>query len=294
MISRFVAALVLFTTLAHAGEFDRLEGEALSRATQSETAQKRSSLTFTELDALPPALADMRAAFFVVKTSAGNYARVLASPALRKPAGTDGAAAPVLVLERYDTFEPGGSGSRVVRGAGLVLFDGFQLDLDGGLVVPSGQGGDLEFVKQGAAGGVLKTVGGALLFTFSKPLPRATTTTGPSPGKAVLPGDFAGRWTLSADGRWSGLMELIVDDERQITGRFRSEANGTTYPVTGEVTPESPQKALFKVKFPRTTQEYAAYLFTEGKNELAGSFVMDERTYGFHAVREGAKAAGVP
>ncbi len=225
----------------------------------------------------------------MVKTASGNYTRVLASPALRKPSGAEGAAVPVVVLERFDTFEPGGSGSRLARGAGLVLFDGFQVDLDAGLVVPAGQGGDLEFVKQGEGGGTLKAVGGATLFTFSKVLPRTAVAGGPSSGKAILPGDFNGRWKLSADGRWSGLLELAVDDERQITGRFRSEANGTAYPVTGEVTPEAPQKAIFKVKFPRTTQEYAAYLFTEGKNELAGSFVMDERTFGFRATREGAK-----
>ena len=75
----------------------------------------------------------------------------------------------------------------------------------------------------------------------------------------------------------------------QVTGRFRSEANGTAYPVTGQVLAESPQKARFTIKFPRTEQEYEAFLWTEGKNLMAGSFTMDDRTFGFFAVREGAK-----
>ena len=80
-----LAVLALVASCVRAGEFDRLESEALARATRSATARKQSALSFTDLAALPPALADARAAFVVVKTSAGNYARVLASPAMRKP-----------------------------------------------------------------------------------------------------------------------------------------------------------------------------------------------------------------
>ena len=287
-----LAALVCLlagSLAARGGEFDRLEGDVLATVTQSDAAKRRPALGFQELDALPSVLADTRSAFFVVKTGQGNYTRLLASPALRKPPEGEGPAIPVLVLERFDTFEPGKSGSRLARGAGVVLFDGFQIDLDGGLIVPAGQGADLEFAKGDNGQPALKAVGSAALFTFDKPFPKPSGGGGPSPGKAVVPGDFAGRYTLYADGRWTGLLELKVDADRQISGRFRSEANGTSYPVTGQVTLEVPQKATFRVKFPRTEQEYDALLWTEGKNVLAGSFVMQDRPFGFFAVREGVK-----
>jgi hypothetical protein len=78
-----------------------------------------------------------------------------------------------------------------------------------------------------------------------------------------------------------------VAADRQVTGRFRSDANGTTYPVSGALVAETPSLCRFKVKFPRTEQDYDAYLWTEGKNVLAGSFTMTGRTFGFFAVREG-------
>jgi hypothetical protein len=74
-----------------------------------------------------------------------------------------------------------------------------------------------------------------------------------------------------------------------VTGRFRSEANGTSYPVTGQVSEESPQKSQFTIQYPRTEQVYDAFLWTEGKNLMAGSFTMNDRAFGFFAVREGTK-----
>lgn len=271
---------------AWAGEFDLIEGDVLARVAKTEGSKPRESLTLKALDALPPVFSDSRAAFFVVKTGRGNYARVLATPALRKPEEGGGPPVPVVVLDRFDTFEPGKAGARLARGAALILFDGLPIDLDSGQIVPPGQGADLEFRKAGESGPLLKAVGKSVIITLSRPLDKAPAATGPSPGKAILPGDFRGRYRLSADGRWSGLLELEVAADRQITGRFRSEANGTSYAVAGQVSAESPQKATFTVKFPRTEQEYDAYLWTEGKNVLAGSFTMTDRTYGFFARRE--------
>jgi hypothetical protein len=225
----------------------------------------------------------------VVKTGQGQFCRILATPALRKTPDSDAAPVPVLVLERFDTFEPGKSSSRLARGAGLILFHGFQVDLDIGQVVPEGQGGDLTFVASEGREPVLKTLGKSQLFTPTRPLPVDTPSTGPTPGKQVVPSDFSGRYRLSADGRWSGLLELRVGADRQVTGRFRSEPNGSSYPLTGQVSAETPHKLTFSLKFPRTEQEYQAYLATEGKEALAGTFTMQERTFGFFALREGSK-----
>jgi len=223
----------------------------------------------------------------VVKTGQGNYARVLATSALRK-APEGGEAVPVFVLERFDTFEPGRSGSRLAKGAGVLLFDGFQIDLDGGQIVPAGQGGDLAFRKDGKDGPTLSAVGKAAIVTPTKPVEAGPAAASPSAGKEIVPTDFAGRYRLNADGRRSGLLELRVGADRIVSGRFRSEANGTAYPVTGQVATDPPHKATFTVKFPRTEHEYEAYLATEGKNSLAGTFTTRGRTFGFFAVREGA------
>ncbi len=287
-----LAALLLRSLTTQAGEFDRIEGDTLARLVQSEGVQRRERLNFADIENLPPVLSDARSAFLVVKTGQGNYARVLVTPGFRKTPDGDGAAIPVLVLDRFETFEAGKSGSRLARGASLILFDGFLFDLDGGQVVPPGQGADLEFRK--AAGDdapALRSAENAAMFTSSKPIASALPAVeGPTPGKAIVARDFAGRYLLQADGRWSGLLELQVAADRQVTGRFRSEAQGTSYPVNGLVSAESPQKIEFTIKFPRTEQEYTGFLWSEGKNVLAGSFTMTDRTFGFFAVRERAES----
>lgn len=289
----FIPLVLLFSLASDAGEFDRLEGEALSKATISTDAVAHESLDFRAIDALPPGLPDSRSAFLIVKTDAGNYTRLLVSPGLRKPTA-GGEAVPIVVIDRFETFEPAKSGSRVARGAGVALFEAFQIDLDTGLVVPTGQGGDLEFAKGDKASVSLRPVKPSKLFSLSHPLPRSTAAPGPSTGKAVLPGDFAGRYVLHADGRWTGLLELEAAADRSLKGRFRSEANGTAYPITGEVSSAVPNKAAFKVQFPRSEQEYDAFLSTEGKGFLSGSFVMGDRTFGFYATRESAETKAGP
>jgi hypothetical protein len=288
-LSRYVVFLLIATGAASAGEFDRLEGAQLNSIVKGPDVIRHQRLTLRELDQLPTAFKDTRAAFLIVKTSQKNVARLLVSPALRKPPEGNGSPVPVFVLERFETFEPGRAGSRVAKGAGILLFDGFQVDLDSGQVVPEGQGGDLMFKKGDQDGPLIEAIGPAELYSPKALITPTAAASGPSPGRAVLPGDFSGRFRLFADGRWSGLLELEVAADRQVTGRFRSEANGTSYPVTGEIPLEPTNKLLFKVKFPRAEQDYDAYLWTESKNAFSGTFAMGEKTFGFCAVREGAK-----
>jgi hypothetical protein len=294
MASRDVLAMVLsvlsaFSATCSAGEFDRVEGDVIAGLIRGGDAKAHTTLTIGEMDALPTVLKDTRAALLLVKTSQGNYARLLAVPALRKPPQGDASPLPVLLLERFDTFEPGRSASRVARGSGMVLFDGFQVDLDAGIVVPEGQGGDLVFRAKDGAGPRIEPTGNASLYSVSKPIAVAETAGKPSRGAGVVASDATGRYTLYADGRWSGLLELIVSDDRQITGRFRSEPGGNSYSVRGEVASDPPNKLTFTIKFPRTEQEYEGFLWTEGKWGLAGTFTMIDRRFGFFAVREGAK-----
>ena len=295
MVSRIgIVAAVCVLTIAcgstEGGEFDRIEGDVIARLIKEGGAQSHKRLTIGEIDALPTVLKESRSAFLLVKTGQGNYSRVLAVAALRKMPRSNSAALPVLLLEKFDTFEPGKSSSRVTRGTGMVLFDGFEVDLDSGVVVPAGQGGDLVFRARGEGGPRLEPLAGASLFSLTKPIPSATTSEGPSPGKAVLAGDFTGRYKLFSDGRWSGLLELKVGERKQVVGNFRSEPSGSSYEVQGELSGDPPNNVTFRIKFPRTEQEYVGYLWTEGKWGLAGTFTMLDRTFGFFAIREGAKA----
>jgi hypothetical protein len=294
MASRDVLALAfallsVVSATCRGGEFDRIEGDRIAGLIQGGDAKAHSMLTIRELEGLPTVLKDTRSAFLVVKTSQGNYARLLAVPALRKPPQGEAPPLPVLLLERFDTFEPGRSASRVARGSGMVLFDGFQVDLDAGIVVPEGQGGDLVFRAKEGAGPRIETLGTAGLYSLSRPIAVSETAGRPSRSAGVVASDVAGQYTLYADGRWSGLLELIVSDDRQITGHFRSEPGGNSYSVRGEVASDPPNRLTFKIKFPRTEQEYEGFLWTEAKWGLAGTFTMLDRKFGFFAVREGVK-----
>ncbi|GAC1449703.1 MAG: hypothetical protein NVSMB9_33690 [Isosphaeraceae bacterium] len=281
-------ATLLLPVLCQADEFDRIEGGLLTRAARAEETRSRKSLSLKDLDALPPLLNDSRSPFFLVKTSEGNLARILASPALRKTC-EPGKTLPVVVLDRFETFAPGKAGARLASGAGLLLFDSFQIDLDSGQVVPPGQGGDLTYQHDAQGGPALVALDKSSILTLSRsPLSRHLAT-GPSPGRAILPTDFAGRYRLFADGRSAGLLEIEVAPDRTLTGKLRSEPNGSSYPLSGAIASARPHHATFTLKFPRTEQTYQAYLGTEDKNVLAGTFTLLDRTYGFFAVREGAR-----
>jgi hypothetical protein len=198
------------------------------------------------------------------------------------------------VLERFDTFDAGNIATRLARGKDLILFDGFQLDLDSGQVVPEGQGGDLQFRAVGDSGPRLEAVGKAKLYTVTKaPLldAPAAAAARPSIGRTVLPADFTGRYRLFANGQWSGTLDLKVDEAGAVAGQLRSDLNGAAYPVTGQVGLEVPNRVAFRVKLPRTHQDYEGYLWSEGKGAMAGTLTMLDHAYGFFALREGGRFA---
>jgi hypothetical protein len=173
-----------------------------------------------------------------------------------------------------------------------VIYDGFQVDLDSGQVVPDGQVGDLVFRASGEGGPRVETIGPAKLFTLAKaPAFDDAKVPRPTPGRSVVPADFAGRYRLFANGQWSGTLELKVEARGVVTGKFRSDLHGTTYAVTGQVATDAPQKVHFAISFPRARQEFEGYLWGEGKGAMAGTVSLLERTFGFFAIREGARYA---
>ena len=189
-------------------EFERLEGAALVAAAKATDAPARERLTVADLGTLPTVLPGVRSPLLVVVTGEKNLARLIVSPALRNQPG-GGEPIPILLVERFDTFEAGPATTRLARGRDLVLFDGFRLDLDSGQVVPDGQGGDLRFVVAGDGGPRLVPIEPATIHVPAKsPMPEAEPDQ-PSPGRAVLEADFAGTYQMFANG--------------QATGRPRSE-----------------------------------------------------------------------
>jgi hypothetical protein len=295
----FAVAVLMMGAIERAGadEFERLEGPALAGVARAESSRRHESLSVAELGNLPRVLAGVRNGLVVVRTDDGNLARVLALPALRAPRvdpnapgmkkGDADAPAieprPMLLLERFDTFEAGAARTRLAHGRDLSLFDGFEFDLDTGQVVPPGFGGDVRFEARDG-GGRLVALQGVTMWTLTEsPLPPSSTK--------IAPTDAAGRFHLFANAQWSGLLDLEVGDQGAITGRFRSDQTGVSYRVTGEVAADRPERLRFDIQFPRSRQEYDALLFTEGRGGMAGTVRLLDRDFGFFAVREGGRFA---
>ena len=276
---------------ARADQFDRLDGSTLVRLLREGDAEPRPSLTVGEVGAMPARLADARSALVLARTDGGNPSRLLLIPELRKPPAGGREPIPVLVVERLDTFDAGDPATRLASRRDGVLFDGMPLDLDTGQVVPVGLGGDVVF-RSGGGEPRLEAVAPAGLFTL-KEAPRFAEDAAPrpSPGRTILPGDFAGSYRLFANGQWSGDLDLKVADKGVVLGRFRSDLHGSAYPVTGQVVLAEPGKVRFSVALPRARQEFDGYLFGEGKGGMAGSMNLLDRTFGFFAVRTGGRYA---
>jgi hypothetical protein len=192
-------------------------------------------------------------------------------------------------LDRFEAIDASDRVSRKARGRDVVLFDGFEFDLDSGQVVPAGFGGDIAYSSRGADGPELVAVGQNSLYPIDKPL----QIPGPEPGHAsagpaVIPTDFNGRYTLLSNGQMSGTLEISVAADGAVTGAFRSDRNGSVYPVAGKVGADLSRRIEFEIRFPRTRQTFEGLLWTEEKNVFAGTVQILEHPYSFVAVREGA------
>lgn len=272
---------------ARADQFDAIEGKRLAEALKGPDAKAVERLTIADLGTMPSALKDARGALLAVKTSRGNVARLLVVPELRKPEEGAGPPIPVFVLERFDTFDASDLSARIVRGRAMMLFPGFQVDLDTGQVVPEGQGGDLTYPRGGEP--ALAAMNGTTLFALAKPpAPDPSKPPQPTPGRAVVPADFAGRYRLFANGQWSGTLDLTVEG-RDVSGQFRSDTHGSSYPVSGQVAADEPNRVALTIKFPRSHADLDGRLWTDGKGAIAGTFRLQERPFGFFAVREGGR-----
>ena len=142
-----VAFVLTWAMPTRSDEFGRLEGPDFFNLIRLPDTRTHASLSFQELDALPTILRTERSALVIVKTDQGNLAKMLVSAGLRKlnPSQKDGPSVPVLIIERFATIDAADRRSFTAKGKDVMLFDGFQFDVDAGQVVPGGMGGDIVF-----------------------------------------------------------------------------------------------------------------------------------------------------
>jgi hypothetical protein len=289
-LNLFVGFL-LVAHFASADDFDRLEGPVMQNLAKTPDAKSHDHLTLKDLGNQANILPGIRTPLVLVKTDQGNYARLLVSAGFRKSADEKKELIPILVIDRFDTLDAGPATSRIARGRDTVLFDGFQFDLDTGMVVPEGQGGDIAFTAKGEGGPLLSALKGATLYTLDKSPLKPLAANALTPGRAVKPGDFQGLFQLIADGQWSGRLELVVAGDGSVSGRFRSDQTGGSYKVVGELAPDAPNRITFSVDLPRARLEFDGRLWTDGKGAIAGTVTLLDRAYGFVAIREGGRLA---
>ena len=143
---------MIFTPNLWGDEFGRLVGPLLFRMPLSRM-RGRTRLSVRELEGLPEVLRGERAAFVIVTTDQGNIAKLLLSSGMRQRSGEAGKdnLVPVVVVDRFETIDAGDRMPFKARGRDLMMFEGFQVDLDSGQVVPEGFGGDIRLVA-GAPG----------------------------------------------------------------------------------------------------------------------------------------------
>ena len=279
-----VVLLLGLPALMRTDAFDHYTNPVLVKLVGSDHVKELKRLTPDVIADHDGVLKGIPAAFLVVRTGEGRYAKLLVQAA-RQKLDEEGNFLSTLRVERYVTYRGGEELAVQATGTGLTLFPGWRLSLDLGQVVPEDVGGDLRFVVTGNRV-ALQPLGKAKLYIVVKPLadlgPKKTDR--PVVGEKFDPSYYNGSYKLYDDGRRSGKLTLKVDAEGQITGSYFSAKDGSKYEVRGRV--GMPQHAVqFTVKFPRSEQTFTGWLFTGDAAALAGSSRFGERETGFYAVR---------
>lgn len=263
-------------------EFDRHTAFWLRQAAEKSPAvQELTTRQAAELPLLGPGITSP---CIVVRTNEGNFAKLLVSWGFRKQ-GED--RIPVLIIDRYVTYDRDRPNIARASGKDVMLFAGFLFDLDIGQVVPAEQGGDISFTEARR----LVSLGDAALHPLSGSIVPGSDEARPDPldHQGVLPRDFAGAWRIDVDGRLKGALNLSVDEDGNIHGSFLSEETKSDFPLTG-ITDGS--RIQFEVQFAVATQAFDLYLWTTDKSRMAGTTQFLDRRSGVIAVRDAAPAAG--
>ncbi len=285
--ARWLAAILTGLILAHSGQaaeaFDYYVNPLLVRVVEAKETKEIKQLTTTMIVENDRVLPHARAAFLVVKTNQGRYAKLLVQAAKRKIDAERTIS--MLLIDRYVTYKEGTERTVQARGEDLSLFPGFRLSLDLGQVVPEELGGDLRFVADGDKVHT-EPLGKAKLFLVTKALPDAAPKKGAKfvAGETFEPAWFNGTYHLRSDGRRSGKLTLKVEENGSVGGFYYSDKSGAKYPVEGRI--GTPKYSIqFTVKFPRSAEVFQGWLFTGDGQAIAGTSRLQEREAGFYAQR---------
>jgi hypothetical protein len=279
-----LAALTLVAPPVQADAFDYYINTVLEKAPTGAGVQEVKQLTPALMADHGNVLPNNPAAFVVVQTNGGRFAKLLVQPARQKtPAG---ATVPILLIERFVTYREDEEQAIQVRGHNVRLFKGFEFSLDIGQVVPASVGGDLRFVADKGKT-YAEPVGKAKLYLLTKPLPQAVPKKGPKLviGPTFEPRYFDGIYKLYDDGRRSGTLHLKVGEKNRVTGSYFSDKDGQKYEIAGKVG-NPPHTIEFTIVFPRTRQVFQGWMFTGDGRVITGSSRLQERDTGFYAVRQ--------
>ena len=194
-------------------------------------------------------LPKINGALLIVQTNEGRWSKLLVQAARQKIDATT--LMPILLIERYVTYQEGEERAVQASGQNMKLFNGFRLSLDVGQVVPPELGGDLRMVVDGDKHYV-EPLGKAKLYLVTKPLPG----TEPKKSAKVVVGDtfqqsyFNGTYHLHDDGRRSGRLTLkVADDKGDLDGTYYSDKDGKKYDVFGKIGPTK-NAITFTIKTP--------------------------------------------
>jgi hypothetical protein len=263
--------------------FEYYTTPVLARAIESKETREVKQLTTSLIVENDRILPQTTAAFLVVRTNQGRYAKLLVQVARQKVDAER--TVPMLLIDRYVTYKEGEERAIQASGQGVSLFPGFRLSLDIGQIVPEELGGDLRFVVENGKT-YTEPLGKARLYLLTQAIPDVVPKKAPKlvVGEKFETRFFNGTYKLYDDGRRSGKLVLHVDDDGEVSGSYYSDKDGSKYLVSGKV--GNPQYAIqFTVKFPRTEQTFQGMLFTGDGQTLAGTSRLAEREAAFYARR---------
>lgn len=263
--------------------FDRHDTAVLKQVVEAGTAVKE--FTQREAGKLKPLSKDLEGTLLIVETNRGNLAKVLVSWGFRKQPQSD-KPIPVIMLDRFVTYERDKGDSTLANGKNVMLFPGFEFDFDLGQIVPAGFDADLKLSDKGD----FLALDNARFFGVNGSQLPATEAVAPGKKDAdvIAPEDFSGVWQVDGDGRWVGEWDLSVNEQGEATGKFLSAETQASYPITGQVG-GIPNQIKLQVQFNNATQVVDALLWTKDKSKLAGSFTLQGRKFGLTATRQEKK-----
>jgi hypothetical protein len=284
MIRRLVLVLIAlaFAAPARADVFDRYTNSVLARAPGAEGVKEIKRLTPDLISAHGRLVPATGSALVIVKTNAGLNSKLLVQMARQR---AQKGSVPLALLERFVTYKSGEEQALQATGQSVQVYGGFLFNLDIGQIVPAEVGGDVRFVVDGEHG-YLEPVGQAKMYLITRNLPgtEAKQGTRPTIGETFEASFFTGTYKLLDDGRRTAKLILKVEADGSVGGEYISEQSGRSYEVSGKVG-MAKHTIQFTVRFPQTEQTFTGWMFTRDGKAICGSSKLQEKEFGFYALR---------